>query len=181
MSTISRRTALTTGAALVTTGAATAPLAIKAAGVKAALAGEADDAILLAQIRRFHDLYRAQQDSWEKYRAHRVSVEAMPDCPQVLDHGAYDAFMEAHDAYSGWDQSNMLLEQTGALALTIFGTPARTARGALEKLKIARTAIGDGEGAATGDVDLEAFQDYDAPWLKAVIADLERLAGGAAS
>ncbi len=35
---ISRRTALTTGAAAVVTGAATAPLAIKTAGVKAALA-----------------------------------------------------------------------------------------------------------------------------------------------
>ena len=37
---ISRRTALATGAAAVITGAATAPLAIKAVGVKAALAGE---------------------------------------------------------------------------------------------------------------------------------------------
>ncbi len=37
---ISRRTALATGAAAVITGAATAPLAMKAAGVKAALAGE---------------------------------------------------------------------------------------------------------------------------------------------
>ena len=45
MSDISRRTALTTGAALVTTGAITAPLAIKAAGVKAALG---DDPVLPA-------------------------------------------------------------------------------------------------------------------------------------
>ncbi len=36
---ISRRTALATGAAAVVTGALTAPLAMKAAGVKAALAG----------------------------------------------------------------------------------------------------------------------------------------------
>ncbi len=37
---ISRRTALATGAAAIVTGAATAPLAFKAAGVKAALSGD---------------------------------------------------------------------------------------------------------------------------------------------
>ncbi len=37
---ISRRTALTTGAAAAVTGLTTAPLAMKAAGVKAALAGD---------------------------------------------------------------------------------------------------------------------------------------------
>ncbi len=47
---ISRRTALTTGAALVTTGALTAPLA-----VKAAMGG--DDAVLLARIDQFHEVY----------------------------------------------------------------------------------------------------------------------------
>ena len=39
MSNISRRTALT-GAAAITTGVVTAPLAVQAAGVKAALAGD---------------------------------------------------------------------------------------------------------------------------------------------
>ncbi len=37
---ISRRTALATGAAAIVTGAATAPLAMKAASIKAALAGD---------------------------------------------------------------------------------------------------------------------------------------------
>ena len=45
---ISRRTAIATGAAAITTGAITAPLALKAAGVKAALAGEPDPVAALA-------------------------------------------------------------------------------------------------------------------------------------
>ncbi len=58
---ISRRTALATGAAAIVTGAATAPLAIKAVHVKAALAG---DPVLPA---------------FEAYEAARLQANAMSD------------------------------------------------------------------------------------------------------
>jgi len=180
---ISRRTALlATGAAAITTGVVTAPLASNAAGAKAALAG---DTVLLARIEQFHDVYGELQDAWGKDRAHRAAVLAMPDCPKPPgfptggDYSARETFMEAHDAYRGWDQCNRLNEQTGALAKTIFGTPARTAKGALEKLKIAYIAVGNGAGRGGGDSDLETFQDLKAPWMETVIADFERLAGEA--
>jgi len=66
---ISRRTALlATGAAAITAGVVTAPLAM-----------QADDADLLARIGQFHDVYGEWQDVWEKHRTHRAAVEAMPD------------------------------------------------------------------------------------------------------
>ncbi len=49
--------------------------------------------------------------------------------------------------------------------------------GALEKLKIAYTAVGDGVETDTGDSDLESFQDLEAPLMEAVIADFECLIG----
>jgi len=175
MSTISRRTALTTGAALVTTGAITAPLALKAAGVKAALGG--DDAVLLARINQFHEVYDASGRVWEKQQAHRAEIEARPDCPALdpatssRDHFAY---LEAADAFRYYGETERLIEKTGPLANVIFVTPARTTKGALEKLKIAYTAIGDGEGS--GDEGLLLCQNPKALWMAAVVADLERLA-----
>ncbi len=142
----------------------------------AAHAVQADDAVLLARIGQFHDVYGELQDVWGKHQAHRAAVEAMPDCPQVPFYRDRTTFLEANDAYRGWEQCNRLNEQTGALAKTIFGTPARTSRGALEKLKIAYMAVGDGEETGTGDPDLESFQDLKAPWMETVIADFERLA-----
>ena len=54
---ISRRTALATGAAAITTAAITAPVAIKAGAAKAALAGE--EAQVLAVFRQLEDGQRA--------------------------------------------------------------------------------------------------------------------------
>ncbi len=59
---ISRRTALATGAAAIVTGATVAPLAVKATGVKAALAGE--EAQVLALFRQLEDRQRALTHSW---------------------------------------------------------------------------------------------------------------------
>ena len=64
---ISRRTALAAGAAAITTAAVTAPLAIKAAGVQAALAGDPavaqaadpEEAQVLAVFRQLNDGQRA--------------------------------------------------------------------------------------------------------------------------
>ncbi len=153
---------------------ATAAVAVASVGTPAT----ACDAVLLARIEQVHDVYGTWQDAWKKHRAHRASVEAMPDCPQIPFYRDRTAFLEAHDAYRGWDESNRLSGQTGALARAIFETPAETAKGALEKLKIAYMATGDGAETDTGDIDLEAFQNLEAPWMEAVIADFERLAGG---
>ncbi len=167
-------------AAAVITGAATVPLAIKAAGAKAALAGEADDAVLLARIEQFHEVYDAQNRVWAKQQAHRAEIEARPDCPALdpatssRDHFAY---LEATDAFRYYGETERLIEKTGPLANVIFETPARTTKGALEKLKIAYTAIGDGEGS--GDEGLLLCQNPKALWMAAVVADLERLAGEA--
>ncbi len=153
------------------------------AGVPGAVLGE--DAVLLARLGQFHDVYGEWQHVWAKQQAHRASVEAMSGCPQLganLNHNkAHFAFLEAHDAYRYEDQSRRLGDQTGVLVKGIFETPAQTAKGALEKLKIAYTAIGDGGESDNGDIDLEAFQDWNAPWMEAVIRDLERLAGEARS
>ncbi len=169
-------TAITRRGALLSAGAAVA-----VATVAAPTTAVADDAVLLARIEQFHDVYGELQDVWEKHQAHRASVEAMPDCPQIPFYRDRTAFLKAHDAYRGWEQGNRLNEQTGALAKTIFGTPAQTVKGALEKLKIAYVAVGDGEETGTGDPDLESFQDLKAPWMEAVSADFERLIGGAPS
>ncbi len=59
----------------------------------------------------------------------------------------------------------------------MFAFRARTYEGAVEKVKIAYLATGDGEGSGTGDGDLEAYQDFENPWMANAIADLERLAG----
>ena len=59
---ITRRTALATGAAAITTAAITAPLAIKAGATKAALAGE--EAEVLALFQHMGDAARASAHFW---------------------------------------------------------------------------------------------------------------------
>ena len=123
--------------------------------------------------------------AWAKHLAHRAAVKARPDCPpfgeSIEGNQAHHDFLVAHDCSRYWDRANRLNDQSGPLANAIFETPARTAKGALEKLKIAYMAVGDGEGTVTGDCDLVAFQDLAAPWMEAVIADFERLTGEARS
>ncbi len=180
---ISRRTALATGAAAITTAAVTAPLALKATATKAALAGEeaqASDTVLLARIERFHDVYGEWQDVWEKQQVHRAEIEARPDCPArdpATRSRAHEAFLEANDAFRYCDQSERLGNQAGALTNAIFETPAQTARGVLEKVRI--LYIARGKYNEDGDDDLEGYQDDEnSPWFGHVIADLERLSGG---
>ncbi len=153
-----------------------------AAAVVAGVPGAAmdEDAVLLARLGQFRDVYGEWQRVWAKQKAHRARVEAMPDYPSRGGHKRRD-FLETHDAYRYYDESSRLGDQTGVLVKGIFETPAQTAKGALEKLKIAYTAIGDGGESDNGDIDLEAFQDWNAPWMEAVIRDLERLAGEARS
>ncbi len=66
------------------------------------------------------------------------------------------------------------------LVNAVFETPAQTARGVLEKVRILYIARGDFD--QQGDDDLEDYQDAkNNPWFGSVIADLERLAGEARS
>ena len=59
---ITRRSALATGAAAITTAAITVPLAIKAGATKAALAGE--EVQVLALFRQLGDRRRALTHTW---------------------------------------------------------------------------------------------------------------------
>ena len=179
-------TAITRRDALSGAGAVVAVAAVPAAV-------QADDTVLLARVEQFHDLYEAAKLLWAKDSAHRRRIESMPDCPVVRPWFAGDpapdplkwrervAFLESHDHCKHYDAANEIHGQTGAVATAIFETPAETAKGALEKLKIAYMAVGDGVETDTGDSDLEAFQDLEAPWMEAVIADFERLIGEARS
>ena len=159
--------------------------ALLGAGAAAAVAGvpagaQAGDVVLLGRIARFNSLYDNYRRVQAKDVAHRARIAAMPDCPgfdpPTLSR-AYEAFMEKHDAYRYYHEGGPPIEQAEPLAEAIFKTPAETARGVLEKLKIAHAAIGD--GGDTGDIDLEAYQDLDALWMETVIADFERLVGEA--
>ncbi len=154
-----------------------ASAAVAVAGVPGAVLGE--DAALLAQVARFHDLYDAWRAVWAKQCEHRARIEAMPDCPDFdppTRSRAYLAFLRAHDAFRYYDESGRLGEQTGVLANAIFEIPAETFRGAIEKFHIAHLAVGSGDD--DGDQDLLAYQDFANPWMETVAADFERLLAG---
>ena len=136
----------------------------------------ANDVVLLARCEQFHDLYEAAGRVWEKQKAHQTRIEAMDEGGHSTWQEQY-AFMEAHGAYKYRGELNGLWEQTGALANVIFETPAKTARGVLEKVRIVYAARGD--YGQDGDDELDACQDNS--WFGHVITDLERLAGEARS
>ena len=108
----------------------------------------------------------------------------MPDCPPdaipAFDKAGHDrwwAFMKAQGVWKLADKTNAAGGAMGKAVNRVFAIPARTYRGAIEKVKIAYIATGDGDGTYTGDADLDAYQDDENPWMANAIADLERLAG----
>ena len=156
------------------------------AGVPGAVQGE--DAVLLAQVARFHELYEAWGQLHEKAIAHSAAVKALPDYPS-FDPSTFSSmqeardawrreeeFVEAHDSHKYWDQSGRLGEQIGALANAIIEIPAMTWRGAVEKFKIAHIVVGN--NYQDGDENLDAYQDWENPWMETVVADFDRLLGG---
>ena len=181
---ITRRAALTGAAAIAVTGA------VPIAAVPTAVAAQPQaDVDLLARVEQFNDLYEASCSAWEKQHAHRARIKAMPECPDANDwhdpvdaparHRAHTEFLDAHGFHAFYVEANNLNNQAGALAITIFQTPAKTVRGVAEKVRILYLARGHFDGE--GDDDLESFQDAEnSPWFGAVIADLERLVAGAA-
>ena len=144
------------------------------------------DAELLATVADFHKDYKKARAAHEKWIAEKARVESLPDCPpDVLpadDPEGYDRrkrFLAEHDIDDLCDLANAFSLAQGHAAGVVFGLPAQTVQGALEKLKIVHMAIGDGSGMAeSGDHDLEVFQDTDDLWMANVVRDLERLAGG---
>ncbi len=162
-----------------------ASAAVAVAGVPTAVAAQGDDIVLLARVDQFHDVYGEWQRVWAKQKAHRAAVEAMPDCPPIAPWRSgigHFEYLKAHDAYRYCDQSSRLCDQTGALALAIFGSPAETIAGVLGKVCILYIARGDYDDDGVGDAGLDAYQDNkNHPWFGSVIADLERLAGEASS
>ncbi len=150
-----------------------ATAAVAVAGVPGAVQGQ--DAVLLAQVAQFHELYDRSKRSWAKQKRQRETAEDMPDCPDRVDKPeAYLAFLDAHGA--DFEGCNRLSDLTGALANEIFETPPLTWRGAVEKFKIAHLAVGSyGDG---GDEGLEAYQDWANPWMETVAKDFDHLLGG---
>ncbi len=155
-------------------------LGATAAAVVAGAAGavQGDDAVLLAQIARFNNCYDTWQRGWARHSEHRAQIAAMPDCPPA-EMGTFNehfAFLQTHDTSGYYEDSGRLGEQTGEAVNAVFEIPAETVRGAFEKLKIVHIVVGNNH--QDGDEDLDAYQDWDAPWMETVIADFERLLGG---
>jgi hypothetical protein len=164
--TISRR------GVLIGAGAA----AVAVAGVPRTAQG--DDAVLLARVAQFNDCYDTWRRGWARYSEHRAQIAAMPGCPPA-EFGTFSehiTFLQTHDTSGYYEECSGLGEQTGEAVNAVFEIPAETVKGAFEKLKIVHIVVGNNH--QDGDEDLDAYQDWDAPWMETVLADFERLAGG---
>ncbi len=169
MKNLTRREAVKTGAAIAAVGA-TATLGLPSV----AEAGN-QDAELLARVAEFYRALEKHNIAAEASSTRRDEAEAMPDCPPFSAPDRRTAFMEAQGASKLWNKMDAAGRRMGKAANRVFAMPARTYRGAVEKVKIAYIATGDGDGTYTGDADLDAYQDFDTPWMANAIADLERL------
>ena len=179
---LNRREAVKTGAAIAALGA-TATL-----GLPAVAKAGTQDAELLTRMAEFYRAFEKHNVATEAERANRAEAMAMPDCPPhghpTFDKAGHDrwwAFMNAHGVSKLWNKMDAAGRVMGKAANRVFAIPAQTYRGAVEKVKIANLATGDGEGVGNADDDLETYQDFDNPWMKKAIADLERLGDGRAS
>ncbi len=173
MKTLTRREAVKTGAAIAAVGA-TATL-----GLPAVAEAATEDAELFARVAEFYPAFEKHDIMSAESSIRRDEADAMPDCPPCSPHDRWHAFMEAQGVLKLYDKTNATGSAMGKAANRVFAIPARTYRGAVEKVKIAYLATGDGEGSGTGDGDLEAYQDFENPWMANAIADLERLEGAA--
>ena len=158
MSNISRRTALTTGAALVTTGALTAPLALKAASVRAALAGE--PAVELSQQLRV---------AWQEWVSAMGAFDNAEDCgiPTCGRGGPGCALFQEQERCEA---------RFRELEPRLLDTPATTPGGVLGKLR--------GFYADEEIVQIRAGEkpdDLPGAYVASIYRDLERLAGEARS
>ena len=169
--------------AIAIAGAATVAAATATVTRTATAKTSPDDSELLSRITEFHRLYAISRAAGETWISEQHRVEALPDCPPnatpAWDREAYErrqALMRQHGVIALSDHSTVCWRRVGKIVGEIFATPARTLKGANEKLKIA--ILGSGGEADGGDDDLEAYQPYPGPrWLALVARDFERLAG----
>ncbi len=171
MKTLTRREAVKTGAATAAVGATVI------LGLSTVEAAGNQDAELLARVAEFYPTLKKHNIAAEASHTRRAAAEAMPDCPPYATDDGWDAFMEAQGVWGLYDKRDAASRAMGKAANRVFAVPARTYPGAVEKVKIAYLATGDGDGTYTGDADLDAYQDFENPWMANAIADLERLAG----
>ncbi len=174
MKNLTRREAFATGAAAAAVGA-TATL-----GLPSVAEAATQDAELFACVAEFYRAFEKHNIASEAQRTCRAEAEAMPDCPPLIVQTAdgrvvnerWHAFMEAQGESRLYDKMDAAGRKLGKAANRVFAIPARTYQGAIEKVKIAYIATGDGDGTYTGDADLDAYQDFDTPWMANAIADL---------
>ena len=185
---ITRRDALLGAtAAAVVTGAATAPLAMKAAHTKAALVN-ADPEIeaLLGQLRaaeaHHDDLNAARCAAWERIPQNiKEALDAYPsrlEAPQtVID--TYHRHYDACGAGALDVQSDAVSDRINSIKAQIFQAPAMTLRGTLSKAHIAWqiTAIDVDVDETDPDFDGQCGGLDDPVMIWSIYRDLERLAG----
>ena len=158
---ISRRDALLGAtAAAVVTGLTTAPLAMKAAGVKTALAG--DPVIDLArQLNAVWKAWMSAQDVYEE-AAHRVGLTTF-EAQEVSRELGIEPL---------WQEEQRLKAQFWGLQARLLDMPATTPRGVLAKL---RGFYHDGEIALMRAGD-DPDNDLPVEFAASIYRDLERLA-----
>ena len=169
MKNLTRREAVKTGAAIAAVGA-TATL-----GLPTVAEAATQDAELFARVAEFYPALEKHNIASEASDTRRSEAEAMPDCPPFSAGDRRTAFMKVQGVSKLWNKMDASGRVMGKAANAVFAIPAWTYRGAIEKVKIAYIATGDGEGTLTGDADLDAYQDFENPWMANAIADLERL------
>ncbi len=164
---ITRRDALATTAAAITTAAITAPLAIKAAGVQAALAGEPVNTALQrahgewerarqAFLSTLDDLEVVERKAWDtaKERGFKFGTRAYECLMREL--GVDAAFeRQVRDCHGDW-----------AAYIRLIDTPADSVQDMALKCRVALIQEDD-----TTETEL----------VKALIVDLERLSGEAST
>lgn len=172
--TITRREAMKRGGNAV--------VAAAALSVVPTIAGSAgEDTKLLSRVEVFWAAHKEAVGCFEKWLTEKHRVEALPECPVFRypeatkeDHERFYAFLADHGVNALANSSHKANKRMGRAVKAVFDTPAKAYHGVLAKLKIVEAALGPGGGM--GDEELEAFQDYEAPWLENAIMDFERLA-----
>ena len=185
---ISRRDALLGAtAAAVITGAITAPLAIKAAAAKAALAGD-PDAELLALCDRLDAALAAWTEISGKHSEARSGAErtipleqpwlvGRTPAEQARKEAIYHRHMEGHGLPALYREYCGLATECGDLSADVLHTRARTPGGIIRKLVLVPY------GAEDDDLGAQWAVEHNEPDPVAFVVgsirrDLERLSGG---
>ena len=184
---ITRRSALATGAAAITTAAITAPLAIKAGATKAALVGDPQVAALIGQLATANADYdanlvrctavldlipRAAKAALAAYRYPAAAPQDVQD--------TYNQHYEASGVEALDEEREPIMDRISAIQQQIIQTPASTLRGTLGKARIFWniTAAHEDLNETAPDLDRTCCPLDDPVLIWSILQDLERLAGG---